>query len=52
VGEVKLRQGKEAEAEAFFRQSLELARGRWSANNYRLLALVKYIDQARAASRR
>jgi len=52
VGEVKLRLGKEAEAEAFFRQSMELARRRWSANNYRMLALIKYIDQARAPSRK
>jgi serine/threonine-protein kinase len=52
VGEVKLRQGQEAEGEAFFRQALELARGRWSANDYRLERLVKNINQARAAARR
>jgi eukaryotic-like serine/threonine-protein kinase len=48
VGEVKLRQGKAAEAEAFFRQALELARRRWSANDHRLVALVNYVNQARA----
>ncbi len=52
VGEVKLRQGKEAEAETFFRQGLELARRHWSANDYRILRIVKYINQARADARR
>jgi eukaryotic-like serine/threonine-protein kinase len=50
VGEVKLRQGKEREAETFFRQAMELARGHWSANDYRLLRIVKYINEARAAA--
>jgi predicted Ser/Thr protein kinase len=51
VGEVKLRQGKEAEAETFFRQALGLARQHWSANDVRIERLVNYIDQARAAAR-
>jgi ATP/maltotriose-dependent transcriptional regulator MalT len=52
LGEVKLRQGKEAEAESFFRQALGLARKHWSANDHRLERLVKYITEARAAARR
>ena len=51
VGEVKLRQGKEAEAETFFRQALELARKHWGRNDFRLERLVNYINQARAAPR-
>jgi hypothetical protein len=52
LGEVRLRQGKAAEAETFFRQALEFAQRRWSANDFRLERLVTYINQARAATRR
>jgi eukaryotic-like serine/threonine-protein kinase len=51
VGEVKLRQAKEADAETFFQQALELARRHWSAHDYRIERLVNYINQARAAAR-
>ncbi len=50
LGEVKLRQGKEAEAENLFRQSLEMARKHWSVNDHRFKRLVTYVNQARAAA--
>jgi len=52
VGEVKLRQGKEAVAENFFQQGLKLARRHWSATDYRLVRMVNYINQARTAARK
>lgn len=51
LGEVKLRRGKEAEADTLFRQALELARRHWSAHDHRLAHLVIYINEARAAAR-
>jgi serine/threonine-protein kinase len=48
VGEVKRKLGKEAEAETFFRQALELARKRWDANDRRFQQLVSYLNRARA----
>jgi serine/threonine-protein kinase len=52
VGEVKRKLGKDAEAETFFRQALDLARKRWSANDPRLEQLVSYVYETRAAARR
>lgn len=51
LGEVKLKLGKNAEAETMFQQSLELARQRWSANDrHRLTILVDYLNKVRAAN--
>ncbi len=49
LADVKRRLGKEAEAESYFRQSLKLARARWSAKDYRFDQLVHFLKQARAA---
>ena len=52
LAEVKLRLGKETEAETLFEQALEMGRRSWGTNDPRFERLVRYINQARAAARR
>ena len=50
LGEIKYRRGREAEAEALFRQALVLARRGWGASDYRFEHLVARVNEARAAA--